>query len=303
MPYFTKKFSFICISGKCAFSLSFFTYRQIPRPNIDLLKSMKPVILSTFLFCLAHLAAAQILNVEKSRLEADTSKRFIGNVNVGFNLNNRGAIAERSITYLGITANSNTAYLSKANMYSLINFFNYISNDGNAFISSGYSHFRINYLHERRLSYENYVQYQYDRPRGLSFRRLVGAGIRYRVTKNDKISVFAGTGIFFEQERWTSSNVEIGVRQADLFKTNNYLSARYEARKNLQFNTIVYYQAGPDNNAGLFRQRVSGELNVNVKITNNIGFATSFTSTYENHPIIPVRKFIFALTHGIAINF
>jgi hypothetical protein len=137
----------------------------------------------------------------------------------------------------------------------------------------------------------------------MNFRRLVGAGIRYEIVKRERVSLYAGTGIFYEEESWQSSLEEVGTRNTKLLKSNNYLSARYEARENLSFNAIVYYQAGPDRNAGLFRQRGSAEVNVTVQISNNISMKTSFSSTYENHPVIPVKKFIYALTNGIEVNF
>ncbi|MDQ3535852.1 MAG: hypothetical protein M3421_09540, partial [Bacteroidota bacterium] len=64
-----------------------------------------------------------------------------------------------------------------------------------------------------------------------------------------------------------------------------------------------YYQVGYDKVVNLFRQRISGEANINVKISQKISMKTSFTSTYENHPIVPIRKFIYTLLNGIEVNF
>lgn len=245
----------------------------------------------------------QILNVEKSRLEEDSSKYFMGKASLGMNLNNRGVINDQTITFLGINASTDLAYFSKKHTYMFINFYNYITNNGNAFVSAGYSHFRIHLLRKNRLSYETFAQYQYDRPRGLNYRRLIGGGIRYSLHKSKAVNITLGNGFFLEQEGWQSPVQEIPVQNVVFLKSNNYFSIRYNVNENLRFNSIIYYQVGHDSGANLFRQRLSGEANINVRISKKISMKTTFTSTYENHPIIPIQKFLYTLLNGIEVNF
>ncbi|CAN5262313.1 hypothetical protein BH23BAC1_BH23BAC1_33500 [soil metagenome] len=269
------------------------------------MKKFTPVYLIILLikFSLHFAGFSQILNVEKSRLEEDSSKYFIGKASLGMNLNNRGVIADQPVTFLGINASTDLAYFSDKHTYMFINFFNYISNNGNAFISAGYSHFRIHFLRKKRMSYENFYQYQYDRPRGMNYRRLTGTGLRYVLLKSEAVNFYLGTGLFLEQEEWQSPVDEIGIRNVVLAKSNNYFSVRFNANQNLKFNTIIYYQLGPDPAANLWRQRVSGEANINVRISKKVSMKTSFNSTFENHPIVPVRKFIYTMLNGVEVNF
>jgi hypothetical protein len=106
-----------------------------------------------------------------------------------------------------------------------------------------------------------------------------------------------------EQEEWQSNIEEIGLRNVLLVKSNNYFSVRYNANENLKFNSIIYYQMGPDPAARLWRQRLSGEANINVRISNKVSMKTSFNCTFENHPIVPVRKFIYTMLNGVEVNF
>jgi hypothetical protein len=246
---------------------------------------------------------SQILNVEKSRLEEDSSKYFIGKASLGVNLNNRGVINDQAITFLGINASTDLAYFSKKNTYMFINFLNYISNNGNAFVSAGYTHFRIHLNRKNKLSYETFAQYQYDRPRGMNYRRLSGAGVRFELYKSKVINLNTGNGFFIEQEGWQSPVQDVPFQNVIFIKSNNYFSVRYNVNENLKLNSIAYYQVGYDKVVNLFRQRISGEANINVKISQKISMKTSFTSTYENHPIVPIRKFIYTLLNGIEVNF
>lgn len=260
------------------------------------------IFISIFILCYKT-ACSQILNVEKKRLEEDSSKYFIGKASLGINLNNRGVINDQAVTFLGINADTHLAYFSDKHTFMFINFLNYISNNGDAFVSAGYSHFRIHWLREKRLSYESFAQYQYDRPRGMNYRRLAGSGLRYMFLQSPRLNLYAGTGFFLEQEEWVSPIEDIGTRNVVLLKSSNYISARIKANDNVDFNTIVYYQVGHDGDADLFRQRLSGEANINVKITKKVSMKTSFTSTYENNPIVPVRKFVYTLVNGVEVNF
>jgi hypothetical protein len=271
--------------------------------QISIMKLASALIVASVIMLIAPAVYSQILNVEKSRLEEDSSKYFMGKASLGMNMNNRGVIADQPVTFLGINASTDLAYFSEKHTYMFINFFNYISNNGNAFISAGYSHFRIHLVRKKRLSYEKFFQYQYDRPRGMNHRRLAGTGLRYVLLKSEAVNFYLGTGLFLEQEEWQSPIEEIGIRNVLMVKSNNYFSVRFNAHENLNFNSIIYYQVGPDTAANLWRQRVSGEANVNVRISKKVSMKTSFNFTFENHPIVPVRKFIYTMLNGVEVNF
>lgn len=264
-----------------------------------------PAVKLTLLFILLTFSQSysQIVNIEKSRFEPDTSKYLLGKASLGMNLNNRGVINEQTVTFLGINANTDLAFFSKKHTYMFINFYNYISNNGTALVSAGYSHFRIHFNIKNKMSYETYAQYQYDKPRGLNYRTLAGVGLRYTILKNKDMNLITGNGLFIEQEEWQSTNQELLIREVLFLKSNNYLSLRYNVNENLKFNSILYYQLGHDNAVNIFRHRLSGEANINVKMSKKISMKTTFISTYENQPVVPVKKYLYTILNGIEVNF
>ncbi len=260
---------------------------------------------SIFLFFLGYfpdLAVAQILNVEKSRLDKDTTKRYFINAAFSFRANNRTADVNDPIRFLSFNSNLDVAYLSKQHSYMLLNFLDYLSINEDPFISFGYTHGRINFLREKRISYELFAQGQYDLLRGLDERYLTGGGIRIKIADKSWYSLYLGLGIMYEHEQWDDPQVEGREVITDILKSANYLSARVELTNYLDFNFICYYQGGKDNVFLKFRNRFNSDTNLSVKVNEMISLRTSFVWAFDTDPVVPITKFIYSISNGIQFN-
>ncbi|MDX5438655.1 MAG: hypothetical protein LPK03_15750, partial [Pontibacter sp.] len=137
-----------------------------------------------FLLMTGTYAKAQILNIERSRVERDTIHYFTGKAGVNFSMFNRNAGKNNPNNYLQLTFTGDLAYISAKHSYLLLNYYNYLlvnydsREQRNTVASTGYSHFRINFLRNRKLSYELFTQVQADKARGLELRTLAGGGVR-----------------------------------------------------------------------------------------------------------------------------
>ncbi len=247
----------------------------------------------------------QILKVNKDHLNADSSGYWIGALSFNFNLNNRSVTADNENAYVGLNATTDVVYLSKKNAYISINDINYFTSsaDDGAFISTGYSHIRANWLRKKRLSYENYLQLQYDKGRNMRIRFLLGGGLRYRLKDTKKTLIVVGVGAFNEAEVWDIPDTEDQSIEKQLWKSSNYLSGNFQLTKALNLNAIIYYQAGYDREDDLFRNRVNGDLQLGITISNRLAFLMSFSAQYEDEPIIDINKFIYQLKNGITYKF
>lgn len=269
------------------------------------------VLLSFFsVFLLSgRTANAQILNIERSRVERDTANFLTGKAGLNFSMFNRNAGRDNPNNFLQLTFNGDVAYISERHTYMLLNYYNYllVNYDSkelrNTVASNGYSHFRVNLLRKRRLSYELFTQYQTDLARGLERRILSGGGIRYVLARNEKRSWIAGTGLMHEHESWKDPEAEGVVRAADLLKSTSYISLRSKLSEHVETNNIAYYQTGFDNSIGRLRNRISGDLGVQVRLAGRVSMRTNFTFTYEDRPIVPVTNFIYAITNGLQVDF
>ena len=264
----------------------------------------------TITLCLLTTAlSAQILNVEKTRIKGDSANYFVGNVGVDFNINNRNLNDQgEGIYFIGLNATSDFGYLSENSSYFLLSQLQYNATSRQEINSTGFGHFRINFLRKEFLSYELFTQIQYDQGRGMQLRWLGGGGVRLRIYEEDKSNLYVGFGIMREHEEW---NVPAGIEVPDedrlvtlnLWKSTNYLNSRVSLNDYISFNSIAYFQTGYDTGIDAFRHRFSLDANVVVKVTSRLSFRTSAGFTYENLPVVPIPKLVYSVTNGIQLGF
>jgi hypothetical protein len=266
---------------------------------------MKGYFLAVILF-VAVLAPqninAQILHIEQQDEAVDSASRWNGNLDFSMVLNNQDADTESNFNYLGLTTNLNLGYLAPQTAYLLLNHLNYMTTPKQAFISTGYSHFRINFLRKRKLSYEAFTQFQYDASRGLKRRWLGGAGLRYKLLEKGESTVYAGSGLMYENELWEHSGETTEVADIRMLKTTNYISGDIRFNKLIHLHTTAYYQTGYHKPADLWRHRISMDAQLKFKLTEKIAFNTTFASTFENRPVIPIKRFVYTLSNGISVK-
>lgn len=253
--------------------------------------------------CFSHLGLGQILNVEKSRIKDDSANYFVGKIGLSFTLHNRDEDETGTNIFIGLIANTNTAYLSAKNSYILINYVNYTALGDQEASHTGYTHFRTNFSRQKKVSTETFTQYQYDLGRGLRSRWLIGAGLRIKLVENESTTFIFGPGLMYEYEDWVSPIEGQESRKVDLIKSSNYVSLNKKLTDQVNLNTIAYYQTGYDDNIESFRHRVSGELNLTINITQKLSLATAFNCTFEDRPVVPVNKFIYTITNGLEYIF
>lgn len=254
-------------------------------------------------------ADAQILNIERSRVNRDTANYLTGKAGLDFSMFNRNAGKDNPNNYLQLTFTGDLAYVSARHSYLLLNYYNYLlvnydsKEQRNTVASTGYSHFRANLLRQRRLSYELFVQLQADKARGLELRTLAGGGLRLALLREEGVRMYLGSGLMHEHEEWENPEQEGELQVSDLFKSTNYVSADIKFSDQVRTESIVYYQTGYDKTIGRFRNRVSGDITLHVKLTDTFSFRTSFSGTFEDRPVVPVTKFVYTITNGIQVQF
>lgn len=265
----------------------------------------KPILFSCILYaCFLADLQAQILNVEKARLNADSSNYFVGSIGFAFNANNRSINDDgETVSFVGLNANSDFGYISEHHSYLLLSQFNYTATSDDPINSTGYGHLRINFLRNSALSYETFAQIQYDQGRGMEVRWLAGGGIRYRFVSQEKINMYIGVGGMYEEEVWNFPGPVEAQRSIGIWKTSNYVSARIRFNEYVDLNLITYYQTGYDFSRDFFRHRMNADINLKVDIVRRLAFTTSLFGAYENRPVVPVDKFVYSVANGIIFSF
>lgn len=253
---------------------------------------------------MSQATCAQILNVEKNRVTGDSANYLLGNIGVDFNVNNRSINDEGiTTTFVGLTATSDVGYISEYHTFLFLSQFQYNATTNEPINSTGFGHFRINFLRKQTMSYETFTQLQYDQGRGMEIRWLGGGGIRYQVYNNEKSSLYFGIGAMYEREVWEYPGPEELIRTTNIWKSSNYISHRIQLSENASFNLIGYYQTGYDFESEFFRHRISTDINLLVKVLSHLSLKTTINGAYENRPVVPVTKLVYSVINGFQWSF
>ncbi|SMG17780.1 outer membrane insertion C-terminal signal [Marivirga sericea] len=261
---------------------------------------MKFFLVAVFI-CLSHAGISQILNLQSSKIEKDSSL-IKGNMTASFSMYNRSAAANEPVEFLGASFKSSIAIFPKNARLSLINDFSYLEINEDAFLNTGFQHLRFSIFENRRMHPEAFVQFQYDNFRGLFPRWIGGLGIRNDFIKRKNFSFFFSPGIMWEYEAWLIPGTEKQMK-VSFIKSTNYIGFRWDVNDYIDINTINYYQTTYDPEEELWRNRYSIELNINSKITEKLGINNSFTLSYEDEPIVPITQTIYNFTAGVNYKF
>ena len=243
---------------------------------------------------------AQILNVERVRKSSETDKDLLGQIDFNFSTNNRSSTPDSSSIFTQVGIKANVALLKPVTAYILIGDVSYNAIAGNAFISNGYLHYRNHFFYHNTFSMEQYNQWQYDAGRGLSNRLVSGIGGRYSLLDTGKFRLAVGSGIMAEHEVWQQEGQEI-IRT--LPKSSNYLTISAHFKENVTIKFTNYYQVGYDGVSDLWRQRFSTDFSIAFQFTQKLSFTTTFASTYDVEPIVPIKKFLFSVNNGLRWKF
>lgn len=242
---------------------------------------------------------AQVLNIEKERLDQDTLQDFKIKLSTDLKLYNRTAGENDPTKGLDLSLDLSSIYEPGKHTYIFIAELDYQRANGIGLLDFGFAHFRVNWLKQRKLSYETFAQISYDHARGLDLRTLYGGDIRYRLLDNEKLEAYASTGLMFETEKWKHPYSGQFIHSG-ILKSTNYINVRYHINDMLNLNNVTYYQAGLDEK--LWRNRVQNWLILNTKISKTLSLTNSLVLAYEDKPIVPITKFIYTLKTGIAVN-
>ena len=266
------------------------------------LKSVLRKIIFIVLFSISFSSYSQILNIERYRLKGDSSKVFVAKATAGLNVYNRSAAADAPVNLFGYKWDINSMYHPGKHSYIFVSNFDYLRINDSDFLNFGLIHGRTVFNFEEKNNIETFVQYSFDNFRGLSPRWIAGGTFRTRVIESDRLTLILGLGGLYENETWQHPFTEESVN-VDFIKSSNYFSFRLTVNEYVDFNMVNYYQVGYDQSIQAFRNRFNGNFNLNTKISDRFSFTNTFDFSYEDKPIVPITKFIFAFKTGISFDF
>jgi hypothetical protein len=249
---------------------------------------MKKYILIAFVI-FPFVLQSQIINVENIRRVTDTTG-WSGYTRLIVNL-----VKNRN-TIFGISNRTRIQYKTKEHLWLLLNDLDFRKANKNKLVSRNAQHFRYNYRFHPKFAFEAFLQSQTDEIAAIRFRGLIGSGIRFKMSKNEKYKLYLGSLIMYEHEN-INSTIEDNNRD---WRNSTYFSMSLYPKKNISIVSTTYFQPRFD----MFSDfRISSQNTIAFEIFKKLMFTTNFTYQYDEFPVIGVPKEQYRLTNGLLYSF
>ena len=178
--------------------------------------------------------------------------------------------------------------------------FDYGESDGEKNLKKSFIHLRHVRRFSENLDYEFFGQIEENEFTRLSYRWLLGTGIRLPFAESDRHIAYFGFGGFHEVEKITPLT---DADEEEIHRTgrwNTYLLSRYKLNSRVKFSNTAYYQPRMADTAdwrGLLVSLLS------VKATDSIAIQFSIEVSRDSQPPLGVKKTDKAIQTGFEYAF
>lgn len=149
------------------------------------------------------------------------------------------------------------------------------------FASSGLGHFRQTYRYRPRVSPEWFAQADYDRARLLTFRMVVGAGVRSPLASGDWGHFDVGSALMIEREWLDLPDDAVHLDRTSDLRWSTFVTFRWAPTETLVITSTTYAQPQFDN---VNDTRLLENLRLATAVTRTLSLTISFDARYDSRP-------------------
>ncbi|MDP3558039.1 MAG: DUF481 domain-containing protein [Bacteroidota bacterium] len=248
---------------------------------------MKVFICLFSLFLFQTKIYAQIINIENKRFLKDTNG-FIGKADVNFNIN------QNINQVLSLGVNIHSQYVHNRHRILAIGDLAFIKAGSQDFVNSGYQHLRYNYKMFKIITWEAFVQAQYNRILLLDRRYLAGTGPRFKLIKKPNIKAYTAVLYMYEYQSQNNDSIESYNN-----RMSSYLTLSFGSKK-IEFTSTTFYQP---NLANFNDYRIANDSSLEIIITNHFNFRVGFNLLYDTKQPIGIPDLTYILKNGLTFKF
>jgi hypothetical protein len=254
-----------------------------------------------FVHFLSLTATGQILNIDKT----DTSD-YVRKSKISLNFSTGLEVDKQKTTLYDATNTAELMWQQYKELFIVAGSYRFTYNGPDDILNAGYIHIRYRHDYKNKIQPEPFLQYQWDSERGILFRTLAGANIRYNLLRGDRFNFNAGLGFMHETEKWNYNGVDSAKIPSSrkpiirrLVKINSYLRLDWKPSSTNDVTFNIFFQTRPDR----FKPRIAPHVQWDIKAGKHLSFSISFTGLYDTAPVVPIRKFYYSLSNSIQLSF
>ena len=166
---------------------------------------------------------------------------------------------------------------------------------GDEFTNEGFLHYRLIYTVDKIFQAEFISQLEYNDALHLKRRELVGAGLRLKAVKNEKIESYVGIGAMYEGEYYS----EILESDKKLLRSTNYLTVNWAVSETADFVLTGYFQPDFSNTTDY---RILMDSGLDVNITERFSLNLKLNYRFDNDPLPGLENYDIGIISGIGLN-
>jgi Protein of unknown function, DUF481 len=240
----------------------------------------------------ANFAYAQVVNIESARIKGKDSVGWYGTLGANINLTKN----TKQITQA--EANGLVQHNSVRDIWLLVARTSVLQADNDALTNETFAHLRNTHRLNTWLRSEGFVQVQNNAVTRIKLRALAGAGLRFRLYKNKKLTAYAGTAYMYE---YTDETLPRGINTLREHRSSNYFTLTYKPSSTVELVSTTYYQ--PLFEAVERDFRIMGEHRARFKLQQHLSFTTQFRFLYDTQPAPTVTDYTYSWLNGLQWEF
>ncbi len=167
-------------------------------------------------------------------------------------------------------------------------------------INKAFVHYR--YIHQLNngLDAELFTQLENNEFTRLSYRGLLGAGLRLSLSASEQHHAFAGVGAFYSREEISASSGLTDAGIEVLNRANLYFLSKYRVSRTVSLSNVLYYQPRLGQAAD-FRALYKGKLD--FKINRRFSLRLSLDIEHDSQPSQSIKPTDISYLTGVVYSF
>lgn len=157
--------------------------------------------------------------------------------------------------------------------------------DGKSFSNQGLAHLRYTWTKPPRFQPETFGQLDYARSRKLTFRSLIGGGLRILLHDSDIYSFTIGNSLMWEREHLNVDPLDPHPARTSVIRSSNYVN--FQIKKKATITLTGYYQVIPNDMGDV---RILGNLQIASQVAGPLQQVTTVRYRRDSRPPLGIKK-------------
>lgn len=246
-----------------------------------------------FIFLLALLialqASGQIVNIESSRIQSDTTG-WAGSGGAALWLTKN----TQKITTVNLEAH--LQYKTRKDLWLILGDYGFLKGGGEKYLANSFAHVRYNRKLSKWLRWEAFTQVQSNHITQIRSRYLTGTGPRFKVMSYKKFRLYAASLLMYEHETERTKPL---VRHNDL-RSSSYISFTFLPSENIEFISTTFFQPLL---TSIYDHRWFNQSVLRVKANTHFALYIKWNYLYDKKPAGTAPKNTYQFISGFSLEF